>query len=170
MDPDSINLGLLVLRVVVGVTLALHGIAKFRGGIRGVGNWFTSEGLRPGLAHAWLAACAEIGAGAGLALGLLTPLCAMVIVGVMATAGWVGHRKNGFFIIREGWEYVFVLATAAAGLAATGPGEWSLDAGLGLDWYGPGWFFLAVVGGLVSTVALLALFYRPDTSRPEEAR
>lgn len=162
MDPDSINLGLFVLRVIVGVTLALHGIAKFRGGIRGVGNWFTSEGLRPGLLHAYLAALTEIGAGFGLALGLLTPLSAMAFIGVMTTAGWVGHRKNGFFIIREGWEYVFVLAVAAAAVAATGPGEWSLDNAMGLDWSGPVWFVVAIAGGLVSTVLLLAACYRPE--------
>ena len=137
MDPDSINLGLLVLRVTVGVVLALHGIAKFRGGIAGVGRWFESEGLRPGKFHAYLAALTEIGAGLGLALGLVTPLSAMAFIGVMTTAGWVGHRTNGFFIIREGWEYVFVLAVAAAALAATGPGEWSLDNALGIDWSGP---------------------------------
>ena len=162
MDPDSINLGLLVLRVIVGVTLALHGIAKFRGGIRGVGNWFASEGLRPGLLHAYLAALTEIGAGIGLALGLLTPLSSMAFIGVMSTAAWVGHRKNGFFIIREGWEYVFVLAVVAAAVAATGPGDWSVDHAIGLDWSGPVWFAVAIAGGLVSTVLLLAAFYRPN--------
>ena len=167
MDPDSVNLGLFVLRVIVGVTLALHGIAKFRGGIRGVGNWFESEGLRPGLLHAYLAALTEICAGFGLALGLVTPLCAMAFIGVMTTAGWVGHRKNGFFIIREGWEYVFVLAVAAASVAATGPGAWSLDNALGLDWSGPVWFVIAVAGGLASTILLLAAFYRPKA--PAEA-
>ncbi|WP_420437100.1 DoxX family protein [Candidatus Poriferisodalis sp.] len=167
MDPDSINLGLFVLRVIVGVTLALHGIAKFRGGIRGVGNWFASEGLRPGLLHAYLAALTEIGAGIGLALGLLTPLSAMAFIGVMTTAGWVGHRKNGFFIIREGWEYVFVLAVAAAAVAATGPGEWSLDNALGLDWSGPVWFVVAIAGGVASTLLLLAAFYRPDAPASE---
>ncbi|WP_419842252.1 DoxX family protein [Candidatus Poriferisodalis sp.] len=175
MDPDIItqdslrlglNLGLFVLRVVVGVTLALHGVAKFRGGIRGVGNWFDAEGLRPGLLHAWLAACVEIGAGLGLALGLLTPFSAMAFVGVMATAGWVGHRTNGFFIIREGWEYVFVLAAAAAAVAATGPGEWSVDHALGLAWHGPAWLAVAAAGGLISAVSLLAVCYRP--SAPSE--
>ena len=162
MEPDSINLGLLVLRVIVGVVLALHGIAKFRGGIAGVGRWFESEGLRPGKLHAYLAALTEIGAGFGLALGLLTPISAMAFIGVMTTAGWVGHRTNGFFIIREGWEYVFVLAAAAAALAATGPGEWSLDNAIGIDWSGPVWFVVAIAGGVASTLLLLATFYRPN--------
>ena len=55
------------------------------------------------------AALGEIGFGSAIATGFLTPLSAMGYVGVMCVAGWVGHRKNGFFIIKDGWEYVFVL-------------------------------------------------------------
>ncbi|MFT5530786.1 MAG: putative oxidoreductase [Candidatus Poriferisodalaceae bacterium] len=161
MDADAVNLGLLVIRVVVGVTLALHGIAKYKGGIKGVGGWFESEGLRPGIVHAHLAGLTEIGAGFGLALGFLTPLSAMAYIGVMAVAGWIGHRKNGFFIIKQGWEYTFVLGGTAAGIAATGPGEWSLDNAMGVDWNGIPWFIAAVGGGLGAAVGLLGLFYRP---------
>jgi putative oxidoreductase len=161
MDADALNLGLLVIRVLIGVTLALHGIAKYRGGIGGVAGWFASEGLQPGKVHAHLAALTEIGAGFGLALGFLTPLSAMAYVGVMAVAGWVGHRKNGFFIIKEGWEYTFVLGGIAAGIAATGPGDWSIDNALDIDWNGVSWFLVAVGGGLAAAVGLLGAFYRP---------
>ena len=54
MDQNAIDLGLLLVRLTVGITLALHGIAKYRGGIDGVGRWFKSEGLSPGLLHACL--------------------------------------------------------------------------------------------------------------------
>ena len=141
--------------------LALHGIAKYRGGIKGVGGWFESEGLKPGILHAHLAAGTEIGAGLALAAGFLTPLSAMAYVGVMTVAGWVGHRKNGFFIIREGWEYVFVLGAAAAGIATTGPGEYSIDNALDIAWNGVGWLLVAAVGGVAAAVGLLAVFYRP---------
>lgn len=158
---NEIDLGLLLIRVCVGVVLALHGVAKIRGGIAGTGRWFESEGLRPGIVHGWLAAGTEIGAGLALAAGFLFPFSNMGVVGVMAVAGWVGHRKNGFFIIREGWEYTFVLAAVAAGLAATGPGEWSIDNAYDLlidGWVG---LAIAVVGGLAAAVGLLAAFYRP---------
>jgi putative oxidoreductase len=160
-DVDGLNLGLFVLRVLGGVTLALHGIAKFRGGLEGVGRWFDSEGLRPGRTHALVAASSETAGGSALALGLLTPLAAMAVIGTMTVAGWVGHRKNGFFIIREGWEYTFIIATIAGSLAATGPGEWSLDNALGVEWNGVVWFVVAVAGGLVTAAAFLAVFYRP---------
>ena len=161
MDQTAIDLGLLILRLVLGVTLALHGVAKYRGGIDGVGRWFESEGLRPGILHAHLAASSEVVFGCAIAAGLMTPLACTGYMGVMIVAGWVGHRKNGFFIIKDGWEYVFVLAAGAASLALLGPGSWSLDNALGLTWSGRGWFLLAVSGGIGSAIALLACFYRP---------
>jgi putative oxidoreductase len=161
MDQNAIDLGLLILRLVLGVTLALHGVAKYRGGIAGVGRWFDSEGLRPGILHAHLAASSEVVFGCAIAAGLMTPLACTGYMGVMIVAGWVGHRKNGFFIIKDGWEYVFVLAAGAASLALLGPGSWSLDNALGLTWSGRGWFLFTVLSGVGSAVALLACFYRP---------
>jgi putative oxidoreductase len=66
-------------------------------------------------------------------VGLLTPVGAGEVIGVMAVAGVMEHRTNGFFIFKpgQGWEYVMVLVTAALALAGTGSGGWSLDAALG---------------------------------------
>ena len=169
MDQNAINLGLLILRLVLGVTLALHGVAKYRGGIHGVGRWFESEGLRPGILHAHLAASSEVVFGCAIAAGLMTPLACTGYMGVMIVAGWVGHRKNGFFIIKDGWEYVFVLAAGAASLVLLGPGSWSLDSALGLAWSGSGWFLLTVLGGVGSAIALLASFYRPKADEESSA-
>jgi|TARA_B110000438_G_scaffold266005_1_gene279754 putative oxidoreductase len=169
MDQNAIDLGLLILRLVLGVTLALHGVAKYRGGIEGVGRWFESEGLRPGILHAHLAASSEVIFGCAIAAGLMTPLACIGYMGVMIVAGWVGHRKNGFFIIKDGWEYVFVLGAGAASLALLGPGSWSLDEALGLTWSGNGWFLLTVLGGIGSAIALLACFYRPKTDEVPSA-
>tara|TARA_B100000579_G_scaffold374228_1_gene338333 strand:- start:1917 stop:2414 length:498 start_codon:yes stop_codon:yes gene_type:complete len=165
MDQNAIDMGLLILRLTIGVTLALHGIAKYRGGIDGVGRWFKSEGLSPGLLHAHLAAASEIVFGLAVGAGLLMPLSSMGYVGVMITAGWVGHRKNGFFIIKDGWEYVFVLAVAASILALLGPGSWSVDNSLGIEMSGIGWFIATWLGGAGSAIALLLTFYRPDVDQ-----
>ena len=126
---DEFNAALVILRVGFGLTMAAHGYAKvFTGGkLAGTGRWFDSIGMKPGAVHARLAAGTEILAGLGLAVGLLTTFSAMGFVGVMAVAGYVAHRKNGFFIVKEGWEYTFILALGAVGIAMLGPGEWSLD-------------------------------------------
>src|ERR1700737_1143557 len=109
--------------------------------------------------------CASRGArGAGLmfAIGLLTPLAAAGIVGIMSVAGIVVHRRNGFFITKEGYEYVLVIALTASGVAVIGPGPRSLDHGL-FGWHDvTGWGGLALSAGLgfVAAAGLLAVFWR----------
>ena len=120
-------------------------------------------GMRPGKVHALLAASTEVGAGVMLALGFLTPLAALAMVGVMVVAGWTSHRDNGFFIIKEGWEYVFIIATVAIAVATVGPGEWSIDNAIGLDLNGVAGLAISAGGGLASALALLGVFYRPGS-------
>lgn len=162
---DEYNAALLILRVAFGLTMAAHGYAKvFKGGkLSGTAGWFDSIGMKPGAVHARLAAGTEIAAGLGLAVGLLTTFSALGFVGLMVVAGWVVHRANGFFIVAEGWEYNFILAVAAVGIAMLGPGEWSLDNALGIADDLDGWLglILAGGGGLAAGVAQLAIFYRP---------
>ena len=149
---SATNLALLVLRAATGLTLAAHGWNKFFSGGRlpGTGRWFDSIGMRPGRLNAWLAAGTEVGAGVLLAAGLVTPVSAGGVIGVMVVAGWTVHRSNGFFILKEGWEYVFVLAVAALVVATLGPGEWSLDEALVITDDLAGWsgFWLALILGV----------------------
>lgn len=163
---ERVSAGVGLIRVVIGVTLAAHGYAKFfKGGrIPGTAGWFDSMGMRPGKLHAYLAASTEVGAGLLFALGLLTPFASAAMVGLMVVAGWTVHRSNGFFIVGEGWEYTFVLAVIAIGIATTGPGQYSLDYELGLtdpDLDGVTGFLIAAVGGTVAGVGQMAIFYRP---------
>jgi len=161
------NLALLILRVVAGLTLAAHGWNKFTGGgkIPGTGRWFDSIGMRSGRLNAYLAASTEVGAGVLLALGLLHSFAAAGVIGVMTVAGWTSHRANGFFIIKEGWEYVMVLAVAALVSATLGPGEWSVDDGLGIaaDLDGMTGFWIALLLGVGGGVAQMLAFYRPSS-------
>lgn len=165
---DEYNAAMLLLRLAFGLTMAAHGYAKiFQGGkLAGTAGWFDSIGMRPGHLHARLAAGTEILAGLGMAVGLLTTFSAMGFVGLMVVAGYVVHRKNGFFIVGEGWEYTFILAVAAVGIAMLGPGEWSLDNAIGIDRDLDGWlgFVIAGAGGIAAGVGQLTAFYRPPTA------
>ncbi len=116
------DVGLLILRLVLGLTMAAHGYNKFFGGgrIKGTAGWFESIGMKPGIFHARVAATTEMAAGLGLAVGLLTPVPAAGFVALMLVAAWTVHRHNGFFIVKEGWEYNLMLAAAAVAIAATG--------------------------------------------------
>ena len=152
-------------RVIVGLVFASHGWAKaFQGGrISGTARWFDSIGMRPGRLHAVAAATAEMGTGVLLAVGLLTPLAAAGMVAVMVVAGWTVHRSNGFFIVRDGWEYTFMVALMAVAVAGLGPGRISLDHLLGIadDLNGYVGLAIALVVGLVAGAGQVALFFRP---------
>ena len=172
MAPDQVYFGLLILRVVVGGTMMMHGYNHvFRGGkIAGTGRWFESLGMKPGVLHAWLASGTELAAGLGLVVGLLTPIAAGACAGVMLVALTVNHRKNGFFIFRpgEGYEYVLNLAIACFAIACLGAGKWSLDNAFDINfnhWWG---LILALIVGVGGTVALLATFWRPPAPKPAE--
>src|ERR1700694_5341786 len=112
---DACDVGLLILRLVLGLTLAAHGYNKFFGGgrIPGTARWFESIGMKPGKFHATMAATTEISAGLGLAAGLLTPIPAAGFVSLMLVAAWTVHRHNGFFIVKEGWEDSLILGVLA---------------------------------------------------------
>src|SRR5919205_3696523 len=135
-DGTAFNLSMLLLRVVLGVVFLAHGINHvFRGGkIAGTARWFESLGMKPGVLHAWLASLTEIGSGALLLVGLLTPLAGAGVVGTMLVAWITNHLKNGFFISRpgEGYEYVMTLTLLGLAVAGLGAGEWSIDHAAGI--------------------------------------
>jgi putative oxidoreductase len=83
------------------------------------------------------------------------------------------HRKNGFFIVKEGWEYNLILAASAVGLATTGAGAFSLDYLLfrngHLYAFLHGWNGLAIslLLGLAGGIGQLLIFYRPPAPKAE---
>lgn len=163
---DGLDTGLLLLRFLIGLTLAAHGAQKCfgmfeGGGLEGTGNWLESIGFRPARRQAMLAGGTELLGGLALALGLLTPFAAAAVIGVMAVAAIAGHGGKGFFVTRGGWEYCLVLSGAAAAIAFTGPGDVSFDAAVGFHGAGNLWGLFAVVLGLAGAAAQLA------TRRPE---
>ena len=165
--------GLIVAAVylVAALTGAGRGLVRGPSGAEnfsaGTAAWFESIGMKPGTFHARVAASTELSAGLGLAVGLLTPVTAAGFVALMLVAAWTVHRHNGFFIVKEGWEYNLVLAVAAVAVAALGAGRFSLDYVLfrGTSCYDllHGWWgFLIAAGlGLAGGIGQLAIFYRP---------
>jgi putative oxidoreductase len=126
MDTTSaVDAGVLLIRVVGGLTMAAHGYQKFFSGgrIAGTARWFDSMGMRPGIWHALAAASTEVGAGILLALGLLTPFAGAAFVALMLVAAYTVHRANGFFSVNSGWEYNLILAVLGAGPVGSGPGQ-----------------------------------------------
>jgi putative oxidoreductase len=147
-------IGLLILRLAVGLTMAAHGSQKLLGwwgggGLRTSGAMMEQLGMRPGLLFAALAGLGELGGGLLLTLGLVTPLAAAAITAVMVVAIGTVHVNKGFWAHEGGLEYNLVVAMAALTLAFTGPGAWALDAVLGITHDGVGWGLAAAAIGLI---------------------
>lgn len=124
---------MLFIRVVVGLLFAGHAMQKLAGwfgghGLAGTGGFFESIGIKPGRTMALMAGLAELGGGLLFALGLLTPLASALIVVTMLMAIAKVHGKNGLWITQNGYEYNLVLLAIAVAVAATGAGDYSLDA------------------------------------------
>lgn len=126
------NVGLLLLRIWLGITFLGHGSQKLfgwfgGGGPSGTAESFESLGIRPGMFWAVLAGLGEFGGGILVGLGLLTPLGALAIIITMVVAIAAATGRQGFWIENGGYEYNLFLAVVSLMLILTGPGAYALD-------------------------------------------
>jgi len=145
----SVDLGLLILRVVVGLVVAAHGSQKLFGwfggpGLPGASGWLSSMRLRPAKLWAIMAGLSEFGGGALLALGFLSPLGSLGIISAMLMAIILAHWPR-FWGQDGGFEYPLVNLVAALALAISGPGHYGLDSALGIALPAPA----TLIAGLV---------------------
>jgi putative oxidoreductase len=158
------ELALLVLRIVVGGLFAAHGAQKLFGvfegaGIDGTAQFFDKVGLRPGRFHAQVAGYSEFFGGICLALGILTPFAALVLIAVMTAAIMSVHYDNGIWNTNQGYEFNLVLMAAAFVLAASA-GTWSLDNAFNLNDQGAGWALFALIAGIAGGAIAVAVGQR----------
>ncbi|GLE50563.1 membrane protein [Mycobacterium montefiorense] len=151
------NLGLLVLRVGLGVVLGAHGLQKLFGwwGGQGIGS-FKNSLSDVGYQHAdilsYVSAGGEIVSGALLVLGLFTPVAAagalaFLINGLLAS---VSARPHTFaFFLPQGHEYQIMLIVLAVAVVLAGPGRYGLDANRG-------WAHRPFIGSFVALLAGIA--------------
>jgi putative oxidoreductase len=144
------DLGLLLLRLVAGLTLAVHGYPKLFGGpgkrppdllARAMGSNYPAavERSGPGFAAglekmgvpypkvaATVSGVTELGGGLALAAGILTRPVAVAVAFNMGVAAYKAHWKTGFYG-QGGYEFALLLGTAALSLGLMGPGRLSID-------------------------------------------
>ncbi|MFB9313615.1 DoxX family protein [Nocardioides plantarum] len=121
------DLGLLGLRLVLGVVMIAHGWQKLdTQGFTATADGFDAMGIPAPEAAAAYAIGVELVGGALLLVGVLTPLVGLLVAADMAGAFWYVHR-DAFFATEGGYEFVLVLGVLGAALAATGAGRLSVD-------------------------------------------
>ncbi len=172
------SLGLLVLRVVVGLLFFGHGAQKLFGwfgghGLSGTGQFFESMGFPQGKRQAFLAGLFEAGGGLLIALGLVTPFAAAALIAVMTVAVIRVHFAKGVWSTNGGYEYNAVLVAVVFALSGVGAGNWSLDHALGLNLHGAGWALgalgVGILGGLLPLAEARIAASRRDHAHPTTA-
>ncbi len=131
--------GLLLIRLMFGLTFAAHGSQKLLGwfggpGLKGAAAMFESLGVKPGLPMAFLAALGELVSGLAFAAGFATPIAGVIMAAVMVGATFTVTGKQGFWILNGGAEYTVSILAVAVGVALIGAGRYSLDHVIG--WLG----------------------------------
>jgi putative oxidoreductase len=160
------NVGLLVVRVVLGAYFAAHGTQKLFGwfggyGLAGTGGWLESLGFRPGKPFALAAGLCECGGGVLVATGLLRPFGSALIIVAMVVAALSVHWKNGLFVTSNGIEVPVAWSLCAACLAFVGSGRYSLDALVHLSLGADAWTVWIVLAGGALVGVLVASTRRP---------
>lgn len=127
VNPD---LGLAILRVVIGVIFIAHGVPKLFGGMEGTAGFFGSIGIPLPLAAAWLVALLEFLGGLALIAGLFVMPISLLLVAHMLTGIVLVHAPNGFYVIGPGSggvEFSLILAASLLMLVFGGPGLAAID-------------------------------------------
>lgn len=116
-------LGLLALRVALGIIFLYHGYPKLihGGGMQGV---FVQHGL-PGY-FVFVAGVLETFGGGLLVLGLFTRPAALLLALEMAVAIWKVHSGGGIMAVHN-YEFPLAMAAGCFALATVGAGSISAD-------------------------------------------
>jgi putative oxidoreductase len=122
-----------LIRLVAGLSLAAHGFPILFGNTAGAATFFESLGFTHGLFWAYVVGLVELVCGLFLALGFLTRLVAVPIIGFFAIAIVTYHWKFGFAWENRGFEYPLFWSIVVFHFLVRGGGRWSIDAMIGRE-------------------------------------
>jgi putative oxidoreductase len=156
------DLGILLIRIIVGLGIAVHGSQKLfgwfgGGGPKGTGAGFESMGFRPGVLFATLAGCGEFFGGLLIVLGFLGPVGSALVIATMTVAILTVHIRNGFLAANNGFELPLMYIAGALTAAFTSGSALTADALLGISFWhsaATAWIFvgIGILAGLVNVM------------------
>lgn len=127
MNPE---LGLAILRIVLGVIFIAHGLPKLTGGVEGTAQFFGQLGIPAPVIAAWFIALLETLGGITLVIGLFVTPAALLLTAHMLTGLILVHAPNGFYVIGPGSggvEFNLLLAASLLAMVFCGPGLAAID-------------------------------------------
>ena len=123
MGIDRSALGLAVLRILIGASIATHGWGKILGGrMEGFTEAVGGMGFPLPAVFAWAAALSELVGGLCLAAGVWTRLAAFCIFCTMSVALFIRHAADPFSVK----ELAYLYWTAALALMLLGGGRYAI--------------------------------------------
>ena len=156
------DLGVLVIRVIIGLGIAAHGAQKLFGwfgghGPKGTGGFMESLGFRPGAIFAVMSGGGEFFGGLLILLGFLGPIGPALVISVLTVAILTVHIRNGFFAANNGFELPLTYIAGALTAAFTSSSMLTLDNLFGITLFHSAaatWIFVAIglVGGILAVL------------------
>jgi putative oxidoreductase len=122
-----------LIRVIAGGSLAVHGFPILFGNTAAAAKFLESVGFENALFWAYVVGVVEFVCGLCLAIGFLTRLVAVPIIGFLLTAIVTYHWQFGFAWESRGVEYPLFWAIVVFHFLTHGAGRWSVDALIGRE-------------------------------------
>ena len=128
LSSRSIDRGLLLIRVALGLVFVMHGWQKLTVfGLAGTAGFLGGLGVPLPSVNAVLLIAVELAGGALLAAGAGTRVVGVLLAFAMSVATVAAHGAAGFFL-PTGYEFALTLALLSLAIALTGAGRYSVDA------------------------------------------
>ena len=126
-----IDLGILVLRLALGIMFVAHGLQMAFGlfggsGVKGFSKMLSGLGFAPAMLWACIASYTVLLGGLLVIVGVQTRLAAALLLIFILTAGISVHLGKGFFLSNGGYEYTFIIAAICLALILLGPGKFNI--------------------------------------------
>ena len=123
------HLAINMIRVFLGATMIIHGVARiYAGGVAPFGGFLSAQGFPLGFYIAWAITVFEVTGGIMLAAGYFVPVLAAIFAVELIMGIALVHAKDGWFVVglgRNGMEYsvLLVVSFLAVALAHFGKSE-----------------------------------------------